>query len=34
MREILNDPERSKGDKRRAIDALGRALLRLKKSLE
>ena len=33
MREILNDPDRSKGDKRRAIDALGRALLRLKESL-
>ena len=33
MREILNDPDRSKADKRRAIDALGRALLRLKESL-
>jgi hypothetical protein len=33
LREILNDPERSKGDKRRAIDALGRALLRLKQSI-
>jgi hypothetical protein len=34
LREILNDPDRSKADKRRAIDALGRALLRLKRALE
>jgi hypothetical protein len=33
LRDILNDPERPTGDKRRAIDALGRALLRLKRSL-
>jgi len=33
LRQILNDPDRSTGDKRRAIDALGRALLRLKASL-
>lgn len=30
LREILNDPERTLGDRKRAIDALGRALLRLK----
>jgi hypothetical protein len=30
LREILADPERSNADKRRAIDALGRALLRIK----
>jgi hypothetical protein len=33
LREILDDPDRSRGDKRRAIDALGRALLRLKRSV-
>jgi hypothetical protein len=33
LRQILNDPDRSTADKRRAIDALGRALLRLKASL-
>lgn len=33
LREILADPDRSRRDKRRAIDALGRALVRLKKSL-
>ena len=33
LREILGDPERSTGDKRRAIDALGRALIRLKQAL-
>jgi len=33
LREILNDPDRTTQDKRRAIDALGRALLRLKASL-
>lgn len=33
LREILADPDRSRGDKRRAIDALGRALLRLKRSV-
>jgi hypothetical protein len=33
LREIVNDPDRSRGDKRRAIDALGRALLRLKRSI-
>lgn len=33
LREILNDPDRTTQDKRRAIDALGRALLRLKTSL-
>lgn len=30
LREILADPERSNADKRRAIDAIGRALLRIK----
>lgn len=34
LREIFNDRERSDADKRRAIDALGRALLRLKRALE
>lgn len=34
MREIVNDPDRSHADKRRAIDALGRALIRLKRALE
>jgi hypothetical protein len=33
LREILNDPDRSHSDKRRAIDALGRALVRLKRAL-
>lgn len=33
MREIVNDPDRTKLDKRHAIDALGRALLRLKQAL-
>ena len=33
LREILSDPDRTIQDKRRAIDALGRALLRLKASL-
>lgn len=33
LREILNDPDRTTADKRRAIDALGRALLRLKQAL-
>jgi hypothetical protein len=33
MRLILNDPDRSRADKARAIDALGRALIRLKRSL-
>jgi hypothetical protein len=33
LRQILNDPDRAVADKRRAIDALGRALLRLKASL-
>ena len=33
LREILSDPARDTQDKRRAIDALGRALLRLKRSL-
>ena len=33
LREILDDPDRSRQDKIRAVDALGRALLRLKKSL-
>jgi hypothetical protein len=33
LREILADPDRSTRDKRRSIDALGRALVRLKKSL-
>jgi hypothetical protein len=34
LREILNDPDRTRAEKRRAIDALGRALLRLKRGLE
>lgn len=34
LREIFNDPDRTGGDKRRAIDALGRALLRLKRAIE
>jgi hypothetical protein len=33
LRLIVGDPDRSTNDKRRAIDALGRALLRLKRSL-
>lgn len=33
LRPILEDPDRSTQDKRRAVDALGRALLRLKRSL-
>lgn len=33
MREIVNDPDRTRADKRRAVDALGRALLRLKDAL-
>jgi len=33
LRQIVNDPDRTTADKRRAIDALGRALLRLKASL-
>jgi hypothetical protein len=33
LREIFNDPDRSKADKRRAVDALGRALLRIKERL-
>jgi hypothetical protein len=33
LREIVRDPDRSLDDKRRAIDALGRVLLRLKRSL-
>jgi hypothetical protein len=33
LRAIVRDPDRSTRDKRRAIDALGRALVRLKKSL-
>lgn len=33
LREIVNDPDRTAGDKRRAIDALGRALLRLKRAI-
>lgn len=33
LREIVNDPDRTRGDKRRAIDALGRALLRLKRAI-
>jgi hypothetical protein len=31
--DILSDPDRSQLDKRRAVDALGRALIRLKRSL-
>lgn len=34
LREIVNDPDRSLADKRRAVDALARALLRLKRALE
>ena len=33
LRAILEDPDRSSLDKRRAVDALGRVLLRLKRSL-
>jgi hypothetical protein len=33
LRAIVRDPDRSRRDKARAIDALGRALVRLKKSL-
>jgi hypothetical protein len=33
LREILADPDRPVAAKRQAIDALGRALLRLKASL-
>lgn len=33
LREIFRDPERDNGAKRRAVDALGRALLRLKESV-
>ena len=33
LREIVRDPRRPKDDKRRAIDALGRVLARLKRSL-
>lgn len=33
LREILNDPDRPRADKRRAVDALGRALLRLKATI-
>jgi hypothetical protein len=33
LRLILRDPDRSRQDKIRAIDALGRVLIRLKKSL-
>ena len=33
LREIFRDPSRSKSDKRKAVDALGRALLRLKEHI-
>jgi hypothetical protein len=33
LREILTDPDRSKADKRHAIDALGRVLVQLKRSI-
>jgi hypothetical protein len=33
LRAIIRDPDRSTADKRRAIDALGRVLVRLKRSL-
>lgn len=33
LREIVGDDRRSLADKRRAVDSLGRALLRLKRSL-
>lgn len=33
LRLIVGDPERSRTDKRRAVDALGAALLRLKRSI-
>lgn len=33
LREIVRDPDRTRADKRHAIDALGRALIRLKRAL-
>lgn len=33
LRLILDDADRTRADKRRAVDALGRALLRLKRSI-